>query len=154
MGRLTKLKVVPLTLRQANDYILEHHRHHGKVQGHRFTLGCERAGELCGVATVGRPTARMTDQYLVAEVTRLCTDGTKNVCSCLYAAAARAAQAMGFEQIQTFILASETGISLKASGWERGNPSAGGSWDRRSRRRSAPDNPQTLEPKVRWFRLL
>ena len=42
----------------------------------------------------------------VVEVTRLCTDGTKNACSFLYGAAARIAKEMGYKQIQTYILES------------------------------------------------
>lgn len=69
----------------------------------------------------GRPTE-------VLEVTRLCTDGTPNACSMLYAACARAAQAMGFYKIQTYILDTEPGTSLKAAGWEDEGPTGGGFW--------------------------
>jgi hypothetical protein len=42
---------------------------------------------------------------------------TKNACSMLYSACARAAQAMGYDKIQTYILVTEPGTTLKASGW-------------------------------------
>ena len=89
------LRVVPLTLRQANAFVAEHHRHHKPVTGHRFSLGAEaRAIEwLCGVCIVGRPVARGFDHYGVCEVNRLCTLGVANVCSFLYGAAARVARA-------------------------------------------------------------
>lgn len=103
------------------------HRHHKPVQGHRFSIGVfDESGECHGAAVVGRPVARETDQYRVAEVTRLVTDGTFNACSALAGAAARAAKAMGFVRIQTFILDSETGASLKAAGWEHDGCSSGG----------------------------
>lgn len=51
------------------------------------------------------------------EVTRCCTDGARNACSFLYGAAARASTHLGFTRIQTYILDSETGVSLKACGW-------------------------------------
>jgi hypothetical protein len=80
-------------------------------------LGCiDEQNNLRGVVIVGRPVGGQ-HQGDWAEVTRLCTDGTENACSFLYAAAARAAKALGFVRIQTYILASETGVSLTASGW-------------------------------------
>jgi len=147
------VKIVPLTLKQANALVAEHHRHHKPVVGHRFSIGAEKEGKLVGAAIVGRPVARMTDQYAVAEVTRLVTDGTKNAPSALYGAAARAAKAMGFGRIQTFILESELGTTLKAAGWERDlDYSEGGTWNRVSRGGRRDDQPQ--ERKQRWFKIL
>jgi hypothetical protein len=78
----------------------------------------------------------MLDDGLTAEVTRLCTDGTPNACSMLYGAARRAAQAKGFRRGLTYILASEDGASLRASGWAYLWATDGGSWDRPSRGRT------------------
>jgi hypothetical protein len=74
-------------------------------------------GVLHGVAICSNPVARQADDGLTLEVARLCTDGTYNACSMLYGACARIAKEMGFRKIQTYILESETGTSLKASGW-------------------------------------
>ena len=90
------MKVIPLTLAQANEFVARLHRHHKPVVGHRFSIGLEQEGMLVAVAIVGRPVARHTDQYRIAEVTRLCSDGTKNACSALYSACARIAREMGF----------------------------------------------------------
>lgn len=128
------LQIVPLTLAQLNVLVARLHRHHQPVRGHRFSLGVECKGQLVGACSVGRPVARLTDQYKVAEVTRLVTDGTPNACSILYAAAARACKAMGFEKIQTFILDSEPGASLRAAGWVLDGESGGGDWNRDSTR--------------------
>lgn len=147
--------VRPLTLKQANAFIEEHHRHHKKVVGHRFSLGLFSDNLLIGVCIVGRPVARGCDPYFVAEVTRLATDGAKNGCSMLYAAAARACDAMGFDKIQTYILESEPGISLRAAGWSRVAVTAGGSWNHggeKSHKNRREDQP--MEPKVRWERVL
>jgi hypothetical protein len=141
-----RLRLVPLTLKQANDLVARLHRHHKPVQGHRFTIGAQN-GHLCGAAIVGRPTARRTNQYLVAEVTRLVTDGTKNTCSMLYAACARAAEAMGYDSIQTFILEDELGTSLKAAGWEFIDRSGGGDWNRPSRGGRRTDQPMVRKQK-------
>ena len=122
------LRIVPLTLAQANDAVRSWHRHQKPALGHRYSLGVEDDGQLVGAAIVGRPKSRMTDQYRSAEVTRLVTNGTKNACSILYAACARVAKEMGFDFIQTFILESEPGTSLRASGWECVGPTVGGQW--------------------------
>lgn len=70
------------------------------------------------MAICSNPVARMSDDGLTLEVSRVCTDGTRNACSILYGACARIAKEMGFKKIQTYILESETGTSLKASGWK------------------------------------
>lgn len=146
------MKIIPLTLKQANIFILDNHRHHKPVVGCRFCIAAvSKNRALIGVAIVGRPTARMTDQNFVAEVTRLCTDGSMNGCSFLYAACSRIAREMGFEKIQTFILESETGVSLKASGWVFDGWSAGGDWNRLSRGGRRTDQPQVR--KQRWVKV-
>lgn len=145
------MKIKPCELKDANEFISRFHRHHKPVVGHRFSIAAWD-NELRGVAVVGRPVARMTDQRNVVEVTRLCTDGTKNACSALYAAAARAAKEIGYSMIQTFILATEPGTSLKAAGWECAGPSDGGDWNRPSRGGRRTDQP--MEPKIKWIKKL
>ena len=113
---MSQLKIMHVELATANAFVTELHRHHKKVQGHRFSLGADIDGKLVGVSIVGRPVSGK-NQHLWVEVTRLCTDGTHNACSFLYAASARAAKALGFTRIQTYILQTEPGTSLKASGW-------------------------------------
>lgn len=140
-----------MTLAEANALIAQLHRHHKPVVGHRFTIGAEDAtGRIVGAVVVGRPTARMTEQYRVAEVTRLVTDGSKNACSLLYGAAARTAESMGFDRIQTFILEDEPGTSLKAAGWLFDGWSGGGDWNRPSRGGRRTDQPMVR--KQRWAR--
>lgn len=143
-----ELRILPATLDQANFAIERWHRHHKPVRGHRFSILCFDNGRLCGAAVIGRPTGKENPQYVWVEVTRLVTDGTKNACSCLYAAAARAAKAMGFVRIQTFILDSEPGISLRAAGWEFDGFSDGGDWNSATRTGRRTDQPQG--PKQRW----
>jgi hypothetical protein len=113
------LRIIPLELNEANELVAKWHRHHKPVVGHRFSIGVVTGeGDVVGAAIVGRPVARLTDYRSVLEVTRLVTNGHKNACSILYAAAARIAREMGYEKIQTFILDSETGKSLVAAGWQ------------------------------------
>jgi hypothetical protein len=148
---MSDLRLRPIHLKEAKDFIAKHHRHHGTPVGHKFSIGVENGHGLAGVAVIGRPVARMADDGWTAEVTRLCTDGTPNTCSLLYGASARAAKALGYRKIITYILASEDGTSLRASGWQRDHFSKGGTWSRPSRAR---DNDHPLEPKVRWVRQL
>lgn len=123
-----RLKVRAVELSEANGFVARLHRHHKPAVGHRFSLGAYSGDSLVGVVIVGRPTARHTDQRKTLEVTRLCTDGTHNACSMLYAAAARAGRALGYERIQTFILEGEPGSSLKGAGWQFVKVTEGGQW--------------------------
>lgn len=94
----------------------------------------------------------MTDQRTVLEVTRLVTDGTKNACSMLYAAAARAGKELGYERIQTFLLATEPGTSVLAAGWVFDGVSDGGDWTSVSKPNRRQDQPQ--EAKHRYSKQL
>lgn len=129
------LRLRPISLREANRFVEERHRHHGPKQGHKFAISVYLEAALVGVAIVGRPDARKVDHRLWAEVTRLCTDGTHNACTILYGASARAAKAMGYEWIRTAILESESGHSLKAAGWKYSHTTKAQEWSRPSRKR-------------------
>lgn len=139
------LRLAPIAFADAAAYVTEKHRHHIKPVGHKFSLAALDADRLCGVVIVGRPVSRMRDDGMTLEVTRLCTDGTRNACSFLYGAAARAAFALGYQRIGTYILKSEPGTSLKAAGWKLIGERGGGSW-------SVPSRPRTdkhpTEPKL------
>ena len=111
------MRIKQITLKEANDFVNKLHRHHAAVVGHKFSIGCFDGGKLVGVAIVGRPVNRNIDDGNTLEVTRLCTDGTYNACSILYGRAARLAKDFGYTKIITYILESECGTSLKASGW-------------------------------------
>lgn len=132
---MSRLAIIPLSLAEANAFVRSHHRHHQTVRGHKFSLGAELCGEVVGVCIVGRPVARARQDGLTLEVTRLATDGTKNACSFLYGAAARAAFALGYRRLGTYILASEPGTSLTAAGWRMIGEVRGRSWSTPSRPR-------------------
>lgn len=143
-----RLHVVPMELKDANAYIAAHHRHHGPVVGHKFSLGVVGDDQqLHGVTTVGRPVARPLQDGWTLEVNRVATDGTPNACSCLYGAAWRAARALGYRRLVTYTLETEPGTSLRAAGWREVGRVAGRSW-------SVPSRPRVdkhpLLPKVRW----
>jgi hypothetical protein len=72
------LRIVPLTLGEANAAVGQWHRHHAPVRWHTFRLGVMRGDDLVGAAIVFRPAARHYNSKEVAEVARLVTDGTPN----------------------------------------------------------------------------
>ena len=55
------LRLKPISLRDANEYVRKYHRHHKPVAGHKFSIGCEADGELVGVIIAGRPVSRYLD---------------------------------------------------------------------------------------------
>lgn len=139
------LQVTPVTLREANAFIAEHHRHHRPVRGCRFCLAVASDSRIVGVAIVGRPVSRVLDDGRTAEVTRTCTDGTTNANSMLYGACWRAAKAIGYARLITYTLPEESGASLRAAGYRLVGKAGGGSW-------SCPSRPrQDLHPtQVKW----
>lgn len=101
----------------------------------------------------------MLDKGFTAEVTRLCSidderlfDSNGNehappTCSMLYAACWRAARAMGYRKLVTYLLDTEDGVTLRAAGWTEIGSAGGGSWDRVERPR-VDEHP--TQGKLRW----
>jgi len=142
------LELQPLTIAEAQAFVDANHRHHKAPLSAKFAIGLNDGRRVIGVAIVGRPVARRLDDGWTAEVTRLCVlDGHKNACSMLYAASWRAARAMGYRRLVTFILSAEPGISLKAAGWKFIGTTPGRSW-------SVPSRPRVdkhpLQEKLRF----
>ncbi len=112
------MNIAPITLRAANAFIDQHHRHNAPVRGWRFGAAVQdKDGATVGVATAGRPVSRHLDDGSTLEVNRTCTDGTRNANSMLYGAIWRAAKALGYRRCVTYIQGNETGASLRAAGW-------------------------------------
>ena len=129
------MRLVPITQKAARNYITDVHRHHKAPRGSLFQIACMEGSEILGVIIVGRPVARLLQDGSTCEVIRLATKGKKNVCSLLYGAAWRAAKAIGYTRIITYILNSETGASLRAVGWKNEGSAGGGEWTCKSRPR-------------------
>jgi len=155
------LEIRPCKLRDANNYVAQHHRHNQPTNGHKFSVACYDGERLCGVAIAGQPVARLMDDGYTIEIRRVCTDGTRNACSILYAACVRAAKALGYHKVITYTLQTEPGTSVKAAGFQLACENCGGGWDRPSRPR---ENEQITMfgivkkysegPKNRWEKLL
>ena len=156
---MTMLEIRPIKLRDANAYVAEHHRHNIPTNGHKFSVACYDGDRLCGVAIAGQPVARKLDDGLTIEIRRVCTDGTRNACSILYGACSRCARDMGYKRVITYTLQSESGASLKASGFIYDGEAGGVSWNVPSRPRE--ETQMTLfgeerkypnEKKIRWVK--
>lgn len=145
------LRLAPISLKEANQYVREVHRHHDPVVGHKFSVSVvDENGDVHGVGIAGRPVSRHLQAEGYLEVLRVATDGSRNACSMIYGALRRAAVALGYEpsKIITYTLADEDGGSLRASGWVFAGTSAGGSWSSVSRPRT--DHHPT-GAKCRWL---
>ena len=150
------LSLVPITLTEANEFIRRLHRNHKPVVGHKFSIGVAQCVEITdddgplkivGVAVVGRPVSRHLDNGWCLEVTRCCTDGTRNACSLLYGASWRAAKALGYKKLITYTLPHEGGAALRGAGWRCVGEAGGGNWNVKSRPRVDSPHPQK---KLRW----
>ncbi|GAA4734309.1 hypothetical protein Prum_070020 [Phytohabitans rumicis] len=143
-------RIRPINYRQACAFIRTHHRHLGPPQGHKYSIGLAApTGELVGVAMVGRPIARHHDDGLTAEVTRLATDGSRDTCSTLLAAAWRVARSMGYQRMITYTRHDEPGTSLRAAGWRAvADIPASSGWDRPARPRTSHGADQVA--RTRW----
>ena len=145
------LTLTPINLKTANAFVQQYHRHHKPTRGHKFSIGVSEDGALVGVAVCGRPVARRLDDGYTLEVNRLCTDGTPNACSILYAAAYRAARAMGYNKVITYILDTESGVSLRASGWRCAGLAGGREW---TGKRRPPEPLYPAQMKYRYEKAL
>ena len=144
-----KLHTVPITFKEACDFIARYHRHHKPKVGHKFSIGVMVDDRLVGVAVCGRPVSRYLDDGYTCEINRVCTDGTRNACSFLYGACCRIAKIMGYKKIITYTLESENGASLKASGFYFDGIAGGKKWTGKRTNGGSP-----AEMKKRWIRRL
>lgn len=58
------LEVVPITLKEANAFVEQNHRHHGPTVGHKFSIGLSDGEKIVGVAIVGRPVDAGSEQVM------------------------------------------------------------------------------------------
>ncbi len=143
------LRISPCNLDEAHAFVDAVHRHHRRTWGRKFAIACASGECVHGVVVVGRPVARLLDDGYTLEVTRLATDGTKNACSMLYAAAWRATRAMGYHTLITYILDTEPGTSLRAAGWKLIAKTKGDTWNQPNSGRPRVDT-HPLQAKLRW----
>lgn len=114
------LYLAPVSFRDACAFITDWHRHHMAPIGCKFCIGlADEKGVLSGVAIVGRPVARHLDDGRTLEVTRTAVaDGVRHGNSMLYGAAWRASKALGYSRLISYTQTGESGVSLRAAGWQ------------------------------------
>jgi hypothetical protein len=122
------MEIRPITFKEASAFIQKNHRHHGATVGCKFCISLWKDNQLVGVAVCGRPVGRYYDDGKTCEINRLCTLGDKNACSMLYGRCCRIAREMGYKKVITYILESENGASLKASGFTYDGIAGGTHW--------------------------
>lgn len=121
----------PVTQLEARQFIAKHHRHSRAPMRVICAVGVEEEGKLVGVGTLERPKATKLCDGFTAEASRVCTLGERNACSMLYGALCRAAGALGYKRVISYTLASESGASLRATGFKEIALVKPESWDRR-----------------------
>lgn len=138
-------------MKAALKKVREWHRHLPDLQGGLFAVQCiDGAGRCVGVGIAGNP-SRVWQHEAKLVISRVATDGYENACSAIYGALARAAKALGYEEVWTYTLPEEPGASLRAAGFMDMGLTDGGEWSRPSRSRAPARRP---EPKRRWLRRL
>lgn len=144
------MKVRPISLNAARAWISETHRHLRRpVTGWLFGVEIlNDAGERVGVAMAARPSARMLQDGVTLEISRVAVrEGSQNACSFAYGALRRAARELGYERIVTYTLGEEPGTSLRAAGFIDDGVAGGGEASRPSRHRKPVEQPGV---KRRW----
>lgn len=157
--------IAPVSLREARRFVMEHHRHSKHTQvgwlfGVQLIDGRDLDGTRVGVGIAGRPVASALQDGTTLEILRICiVEGHQNGCSQIYAALCRAGTALGYRRAVTYTQQSETGASLRASGFRVvADVDGARSWDSPGRRREVTNlfgEELRLEvPRHRWERTL
>lgn len=157
-----RLSVRPITIKQANEFIRDYHRHHrptARNNGKWALAGVDGDGKIIGVVITSIPvSASFMDGYTI-EISRLCVkdDAPKGSCSFLLSKCCAIWRLMGGKRVLTYTLQSESGASLRGAGWRLvGNVRPHRRWEGKTRldgieRASLPIY---SVPKNRWERTL
>lgn len=155
-----RMIVRPCTLREANDFVEQHHRHNTRTarDGGKFAVAAIVDCEVVGVAIVGNPlsaTFMEIEAYgYTAEVLRTCTspDAPKGAVSFLYGACGRICREMGFDRLITYTLTDESGASLRGAGWHRvaDTKPVGPGWRKKDQLQTRVYQHVMGRPKYRW----
>lgn len=116
--------LAPVTVKAAQAWVQQHHRHLPKVQGGLFAASVCLDGEMVGVAIAGNP-ARVWQGTGRIAITRCAVlpelpghgEHAAPACTMLYGALCRAAKALGYREAWTYSLGDEDGRSIKAAGF-------------------------------------
>ena len=115
----------PITIREANEFIKEHHRHHRPTarNGGKWALSAvdKKSEKIIGVFIAGNPVSATYMDGKTLEVTRLCVkeDAPMGTASFLLSKCSKIWKIMGGNRIITYTLQKECGASLKGAGWDK-----------------------------------
>ncbi|WP_445261308.1 XF1762 family protein [Pseudomonas sp. RL_15y_Pfl2_60] len=116
------VSIKPLTIKEANEFIKEHHRHHrptARNNGKWALAAVDDNSVIVGVVIASSPVSATYMDGLTIELTRLCVKegAPKGVCSFLLSKSCSIWRSMGGVRVITYTLASESGASLRGAGW-------------------------------------
>ena len=114
-----QLRIEKIKYSTVRRFVVLMHRHAWRPPaGFRACFGVYSDYGLHGVASTGRPVNRHMQDRDYWEVDRVCTAGTPNTCSMLYAACVKAAKTGGASAVITYTNVEESGASLRASNFQ------------------------------------
>lgn len=154
---MKQLRIIPCSLRKANDFVSVYHRHSKRTarNGGKFAIGIANGSHVIGIAIVGNPLSATYMDGVTAEVLRTCVlpNPPKNCNSLLYGACRRIWFEMGGRKILTYTLTHESGASLRGSGWIlaaeiKGHDTV--TWGKRDHLKSRKKQDVIGERKYRW----
>ena len=122
MSQDNVIYLVPLSLREANDFLAKYGRSYRPMRGCKFCVGCALDGKLAGAVIAGR----CREDGQTVQIDRVYATGGRTAYGMLYGAAARAAQALGYWRIIAFLPEGRPDSALRAAGWRRMEPADGG----------------------------
>lgn len=143
----TSLRVVPVTLTAAREFVERHHSHHHAPIGGLFAAGVALGDELVCVAILSRPVARRLQEQGCAEISRVASVRVPHAASMAIGAVTRAARALGWLRLVSYTLLGEAGTSYRAAGWWPVMIGKDEQTQWQNRDRAAPAQPGA---KVRW----
>jgi len=113
------VSVRPITRAAARAVVAKWHSHHAAHVGETLALGWFATGDPVACVVMGRPSARLLDDGVTWEVTRLCIGPGAPRCAAsrLLGAASRAAEACGVRRLISYTRIDERGTCYKAANW-------------------------------------
>jgi hypothetical protein len=124
--------IQPIPFRLAKLFVRRYHSYRTAPRGCLFCLQANYAGEVCGVAIVGRPISPDVQDGLTCEMTRLALKRNYQCgASFLASRAWRAAKSLGYVRMVSYVADTHLGTSLVAAGFKHTRSSVPTSWHNR-----------------------
>ena len=139
------LQIHPCSIKFARKFIAKHHSYLPRVVGGIFALATLQSQELVAVALVGRPRNVHLSRLCIAELYRLAVQpNAMHAASFLLARTAKAAFALGYDAIISYVPSKLDATSYRAAGWNPEKRHRAKGWHGRE---LPPDYPKEV---IRW----